>query len=153
VTAINTPGSVESGSTIVITWTWSYTLQANTFTGTLSVVDNVTKKSFIISSLIILATQSTLWVVNVPAGTYYLDINDGSAKAPAPAASSGPQAPTGASPPAPPQSSSNNGGIYIAIAVGGIVVGVFFSFVGYRAYKKHQDSKFIPTPGNADHNV
>ncbi|RIB28302.1 hypothetical protein C2G38_2137411 [Gigaspora rosea] len=78
VTAINTPGSVESGSTIVITWTWSYTLQANTFTGTLSVVDNVTKKSFIISSLIILATQSTLWVVNVPAGTYYLDINDGS---------------------------------------------------------------------------
>ncbi|KAF0474724.1 hypothetical protein F8M41_024658 [Gigaspora margarita] len=216
VTAINTPaGSVANGATITLTW--SYTPQTNPLPGTLSVIDNTTKNTVVISSSVNLASQSLSWTVNVPPGTYYLALNDGSgdknsgtfsvfqaggaaptaapssspatpapapsgaapfapstsgppavkapapsapsasgsptAKTPAPAASSGPQAPSGASPPAQPHSSSNNVGIYIGIAVSGIVVGVIFSFVGYHAYKKYQDSKFIPTPGNADHNV
>ncbi|RIB00623.1 hypothetical protein C2G38_2150792 [Gigaspora rosea] len=212
VSAINSPpGSIANGATITITW--SYTPQSNALPGTLSVIDNTTKNTVVISSSVNLASQSLSWTVNVPAGTYYLALNDGSgdkysgtfivfqvggatpaaapssspatpstpatpapaqvpvpsgygaapavpsasgspaAKAPAPVASNGPQAPSGASSPAQPQSSSNNVGIYIGIAVSGIVVGVIFSFVGYHAYKKHQDSKFIPTPGNADYNT
>ncbi|CAG8796686.1 28029_t:CDS:2, partial [Gigaspora margarita] len=157
VSVINTPAaSVAVGATISIFW--SYTPQVNPLPGTLSVIDNRTKNTVVISNTVSLASQSLLWTVNVPAGTYYLAINDGSgekysgtftviqAKAPAPVASNGPQAPSGASPPTQPQSSSNNLGIYIGVAVSGIVVGVIFSFVGYRSYKKHQDSKFIPTP-------
>ncbi|CAG8645981.1 279_t:CDS:1, partial [Dentiscutata heterogama] len=217
VSAVNTPaGSIANGATITITW--SYTPQANAVPGVLSIVDNTTKNTIIISSSITLSTQSYQWTVNVPTGTYYLALNDGSgnkysgtftvfqpagaAGAPAPAASgpaapvasgpaapapaasgpaapapaaSGPAAPapaaSGSAAPAPAataapalptitaapvsskaseQSSSSNVGIYIGIAIGGIVVGAILSFVGYRVYKKHQDSKFIPTPSSAD---
>ncbi|CAG8717983.1 15768_t:CDS:2, partial [Gigaspora rosea] len=200
VTAINTPaGSIAVGDNITITW--SYTPSANVLRGTLSIVNSATRSTVVISNDVTLSPQSYTWTVNVPAGTYFLALDDGTgdrfsgtfqviqgsttaaapsdshtasapapsgaassassasgspaAKAPAPAASSGPQAPSGASPPAQPQSSSNNIGIYIGIALSGVVgvlVGVIFSYVGYRAYKKHQDyqdSKFIPTPGNA----
>ncbi|RIB28293.1 hypothetical protein C2G38_1535282 [Gigaspora rosea] len=77
VSAINTPaGSVANGASITITW--SYTPQANALPGTLSVVDNTTKNTVIISSTINLSSQSFMWTVNVPAGTYYLALNDGS---------------------------------------------------------------------------
>ncbi|CAG8758965.1 2764_t:CDS:2 [Gigaspora margarita] len=77
VSAINTPsGSVANGAMITITW--SYTPQANALPGTLSVIDNTTKNTVIISSSITLSTQSYQWTVNVPPGTYYLALNDGS---------------------------------------------------------------------------
>ncbi|CAG8690361.1 22380_t:CDS:2, partial [Cetraspora pellucida] len=77
VQSINTPGgSVAVGATITITW--SYTTQANPLPGTLSVIENTTKNTVIISSTITLSTQSYQWTVNVPAGTYYLALNDGS---------------------------------------------------------------------------
>ncbi|KAF0474726.1 hypothetical protein F8M41_024660 [Gigaspora margarita] len=198
VTTINTPaGSVAVGSTITITW--SYT-PSNVLRGTLSVVDSTTRNTVLLSRDLTLSSQSYRWTVNVPAGTYYLVLDDGTGDkssgtfqvvqdsttaavssgslapsgaapsgSPAPsgaapsgspalsgAAPSGSPAPSGAYPPAQPQSSLSNIGIYIGVAVSGIVgivVGLIFAFVGYRAYKKHQDSKFIPTPGNADHNI
>ncbi|CAG8458785.1 13175_t:CDS:2 [Racocetra fulgida] len=77
VQSINTPGgSVANGATITITWT--YTTQPNPLPGTLSVIDNTTKNTVVISSNITLSTQSFRWTVNVPAGTYYLALNDGS---------------------------------------------------------------------------
>ncbi|RIB12697.1 hypothetical protein C2G38_1791136 [Gigaspora rosea] len=77
VSAINNPaGSVANGATITITW--SYTPQPNPLPGTLSVIDNTTKNTVIISSTINLSSQSYSWTVNVPAGTYYLALNDGS---------------------------------------------------------------------------
>ncbi|CAG8505019.1 44962_t:CDS:2 [Gigaspora margarita] len=121
VTAVNSPtGSVVVGATI--TTTWSYTPQANAIPGTLRVIDNATKNTFLISSTINLTSQSFSWIAALPTGTYYLAINDGSSNkysgtfivyqaggaAPTPAASSGPQAPSGATPPAQPQSSSTN---------------------------------------------
>ncbi|CAG8583842.1 44598_t:CDS:2 [Gigaspora margarita] len=209
VTTINTPaGSVAVGSTITITW--SYT-PSNVLRGTLSVVDSTTRNTVLLSRDLPLSSQSYRWTVNVPAGTYYFVLDDGTGDkssgtfqviqdsttaavssgslapsgaapsgSPAPsgaapsgspalsgaapsgspalsgAAPSGSPAPSGAYPPAQPQSSLSNIGIYIGVAVSGIVgivVGLIFAFVGYRAYKKHQDSKFIPTPGNTDHNI
>ncbi|CAG8784687.1 3487_t:CDS:2, partial [Cetraspora pellucida] len=77
VSSINTPGgNVAIGATITLTW--SYTPQANPLPGTLSVIDNLTKNTVVISSTIVLSTQSYQWTVNVPAGTYYLALNDGS---------------------------------------------------------------------------
>ncbi|CAG8707467.1 3732_t:CDS:1, partial [Cetraspora pellucida] len=77
VSSINTPGgNVAIGATITLTW--SYTAQPNPLPGTLSVIDNTTKNTVIISSNITLSTQSFQWTVNVPAGTYYLALNDGS---------------------------------------------------------------------------
>ncbi|CAG8758320.1 5026_t:CDS:2 [Dentiscutata erythropus] len=216
VSTINTPaGPVAIGATITITWV--YTPQTNPIQGILSIVDSTTQNTVIISSTITLSTQSFQWTVNVPAGTYYLALNDGSGnkdtgtftvftpggttsnstapapatsgaaapaapKAPAapsalPTATAAPKAPAAPSalptataapasspvsskaPPSttpaqptssPEQSSSSNVGIYIGIAVGGIVIGAILSFVGYRVYKKHQDSNFIPTPSSAD---
>ncbi|CAG8764764.1 7496_t:CDS:2 [Gigaspora margarita] len=50
------------------------------------------------------------------------------------------------------QSSSLNIGIYVGIAVtGGVVVGSILTFAGYCIYKKHLDSKYMPTPGNVNH--
>ncbi|CAG8452093.1 7917_t:CDS:2, partial [Cetraspora pellucida] len=98
VQSINTPGgSVAVGATITITW--SYTTQANPLPGTLSVIENTTKNTVIISSTINLSTQSYQWTVNVPAGTYYLALNDGSAASgKAPAASGAPAASTQGAP-------------------------------------------------------
>ncbi|CAG8454450.1 455_t:CDS:2, partial [Gigaspora rosea] len=77
VSAINSPpGSIANGATITITW--SYTPQSNALPGTLSVIDNTTKNTVVISSSVNLASQSLSWTVNVPAGTYYLALNDGS---------------------------------------------------------------------------
>ncbi|CAG8548051.1 17721_t:CDS:2, partial [Cetraspora pellucida] len=77
VQSINTPGSsVAVGALITITW--SYTPQTNALPGTLSIIDSTTKNTVVISSTINLATKSYQWTVNVPAGTYYLALNDGS---------------------------------------------------------------------------
>ncbi|CAG8604150.1 16948_t:CDS:2 [Dentiscutata erythropus] len=194
---INTPGnSTAVGATIIITWT--YTPQANALPGILSVVDYTSKNSIIISNSINLNIQSYTWIVNVPAGTYYLILNDGSdikysgnftvfqpagaaptSIAPAALTSVIPAAPTSvipaatASPPnspdvphsapnfppalpvqptsSPEKSSSSNVGIYIGVAICGIVVGLIFAFVGNRVYKKHKNSKFVPTPSSANH--
>ncbi|CAG8476749.1 3796_t:CDS:2 [Dentiscutata heterogama] len=74
---INTPsGNIAVGATIIITWT--YTPQANALPGILSVIDNTSQNTIIISNSINLSAQSYMWTVNVPAGTYYLSLNDGS---------------------------------------------------------------------------
>ncbi|CAG8787028.1 3726_t:CDS:1, partial [Racocetra fulgida] len=74
---LNTPGnSIAVGATIIITWT--YTPQVNPIPGILSIIDNTTKNTVIISSTINLSSQSYQWKVNVPAGTYFLGLNDGS---------------------------------------------------------------------------
>ncbi|CAG8679507.1 3393_t:CDS:2 [Dentiscutata erythropus] len=77
VSTINTPaGPIAIGATITITWV--YTPQTNPIQGILSIVDSTTQNTVIISSTITLSTQSFQWTVNVPAGTYYLALNDGS---------------------------------------------------------------------------
>ncbi|CAG8711050.1 14203_t:CDS:2, partial [Cetraspora pellucida] len=77
VQSINTPGSsVAVGALITITW--SYTPQTNALPGTLSIIDSTTKNTVVISNTINLATKSYQWTVSVPAGTYYLALNDGS---------------------------------------------------------------------------
>ncbi|CAG8607688.1 9043_t:CDS:2 [Cetraspora pellucida] len=45
---------------------------------------------------------------------------------------------------------SSNVGIYIGIAIAGVVVGIILSFAGYFLYQKYLDSKYIPTPGTVD---
>ncbi|CAG8471014.1 11698_t:CDS:2, partial [Scutellospora calospora] len=103
VTTLNTPsGSIAVGATVTITWV--YTPQTNAIPGILSCIDSTTQNTTIISNTINLASQSYQWTVNVPAGTYYLALNDGSAQsAPAPA-----QAPAASQGPAQPQASAKS---------------------------------------------
>ncbi|CAG8455140.1 25044_t:CDS:2 [Dentiscutata erythropus] len=74
---VNTPSDkIATGANVIITW--MYTQQVNQIPGTLSCVDNSTKNTVLLSSTVDLSAQSYTWSVNVPAGTYYLALNDGS---------------------------------------------------------------------------
>ncbi|CAG8648746.1 24803_t:CDS:2, partial [Gigaspora rosea] len=73
---VDTPSSkVANGANVVITWT--YTAVANQMPGILSCIDNTTKNTTVINSSVDLASKSYRWTVNIPAGTYYLALNDG----------------------------------------------------------------------------
>ncbi|KAF0474725.1 hypothetical protein F8M41_024659 [Gigaspora margarita] len=59
-----------------ITITWTYTQQTNVLPSILSVIDSMTKNTFIFSNIINLSAPSYLWTVNLPVDTYYFVKND-----------------------------------------------------------------------------
>ncbi|CAG8795182.1 26089_t:CDS:1, partial [Dentiscutata erythropus] len=78
VQTVNTPGTrVAVNATITVSWTYNAPTTPTNSSATLYAIDNVTKNSVIITDKIDPSAKSYRWVVNVPPGTYYLDLNDG----------------------------------------------------------------------------
>ncbi|CAG8536605.1 16893_t:CDS:2 [Cetraspora pellucida] len=77
-TIVNTPpGNLAQGATTVLTWQYTASPQQNATVATLRVINNSTGNTTPISNSLNLADQKLSWTVNVPPGTYYLALNDG----------------------------------------------------------------------------
>ncbi|CAG8598006.1 6755_t:CDS:2, partial [Gigaspora rosea] len=85
VVTFNTPSNkVAVNANIILTWQYNAPATAanGTATGILSIVNSGTKDTTVIDQNVPLAPKSYQWKVNVPPGTYYLTLNDGTGDKP-----------------------------------------------------------------------